>query len=56
MDISNNTELNKNEILCGFCEKLYPEEITYNVSANDHKKEIMCIDCLYETYYHLELS
>lgn len=41
---------------CKYCEKQYPIEITYDLSDKKDKSDIMCIDCIYDTYYHLEVS
>lgn len=46
------------KVICKFCEKLYNAEQTYNLEDENCKDSngIMCIDCVVETYYYLELS
>ena len=45
-----------NNSICKYCEKIYDESETYDLSDNKDKSEVMCIDCIVETYYDLELS
>jgi hypothetical protein len=43
-------------LTCKFCEKIYHHEKIYDLSDKKDHSGLMCIDCIYDIYYHLELS
>jgi hypothetical protein len=46
----------ENQSTCKYCENSYDESQTYDLSDNKDKSEVMCIDCIIDVYYDLELS